>query len=283
MPDIERRIEAWRRDAARALPGREDVLDELAEHLRQEVQQLLRAGRPEDEAWAAALARLGSPEALAAEFAKVPPAPAAWLPARVVTAAGLLLGACLVGALAARWQAGLTEALLAAHVGAVTLGYGATLLVGALAVCHVLRRPFGDLSAAQRRWLGHTAFRLSCAAATLTAVGVFLGAVWARDHLGRFWGWDLREIGGLVVLAWDVVLAVFFLRGWPRGGERLAGLLAVAGNVVVALAWFGPAVVAPPRSYGPSLLAFWLLLFTGSQVAVLAAGLAPAGWIRRRA
>jgi ABC-type transport system involved in cytochrome c biogenesis permease subunit len=30
-------------------------------------------------------------------------------------------------------------------------------------------------------------------------VGVVLGGWWAADNLGRFWGWDPKEIGGLSV------------------------------------------------------------------------------------
>ena len=52
------------------------MIDELESHLRDEVERLTRGGLPLDQAWPQAVARLGGPEQLAAEFAKVPPADA---------------------------------------------------------------------------------------------------------------------------------------------------------------------------------------------------------------
>src|SRR5215831_16437262 len=82
MFDLEERIRHWRQAQAHALGGRAEVLDELESHLREEVQRLVAAGQTPGSAWETALAHLGDPRQLAAEFGKVsPPGALGWLPA----------------------------------------------------------------------------------------------------------------------------------------------------------------------------------------------------------
>src|SRR5689334_12711095 len=90
--DLERQIQSWRQTIATQLggDGPPEVVDELESHLRDDVEQLVGAGRPPARAWAIALARLGEPQKLAAEFRKSA-RPRAWLPARAAT---VLLAAC---------------------------------------------------------------------------------------------------------------------------------------------------------------------------------------------
>jgi hypothetical protein len=108
--------------------------------------------------------------------------------------------------------------------------------------------------------------KLACGALALTAVGVALGAVWAHHHLGRYWGWDLKEVGGAAVTAWSGLMLCAALFP-PPAARRQSGataaliLLGVAGNIVVSLSWFGPPLVmgtarGPAPAYGPYLLAF---------------------------
>ena len=70
---------------------------------------------------------------------------------------------------------------------------------------------------------------------------------------------------------------------WRRpAATHVAMLLAFAGNVVVAAAWFGPGLLADGlHSYGPvpTVIVFVIL----AHVAMVALGLAPAGCLRRAA
>ena len=103
-----------------------------------EVQRLVAAGQPAEQAWAQALARLGAPGPVAAEFAKVP-AQARWLPATVAlfTPAVVAVGvAVLLGVKAA----GGMEMLLATHVFLVTVGYCTGFVLGLLALWAVVSR-----------------------------------------------------------------------------------------------------------------------------------------------
>ena len=108
------------------------MIDELEGHLRDELARLVAGGVPADEAWAKAVERLGTPDALAAEFAKVPPA--RWLPGTVVPAVLLVAGLGVGGTIAARVWGREAGPLLAIHILTITLGYLAALAAGALAV-----------------------------------------------------------------------------------------------------------------------------------------------------
>jgi hypothetical protein len=274
MSDLERRIGQWRRRLAEEASCSADAIDELESHVREEVQQLVAAGRSEGDALEAALVRLGSPSALAAEFAKVAPAAAVWLPVRLATLAKVALAAGLVGFLLAKSQDGLVGLLLAAHLYTVILGYTATFFVGFLAACYAVTRPFRELSAGEMASLRRAVFVLAAVALVLTLIGVVLGSVWAKEHLGRFWDWDPRESWAALVLVWDAAVVALL---WRRQlAEHTAVLLGLAGNVLVAFAWFGPLAATGP-------LAFALLLgFALTQLALLGLGLAPAGCLRRR-
>jgi ABC-type transport system involved in cytochrome c biogenesis permease subunit len=146
----------------------------------------------------------------------------------------------------------------------------------------VATRPFRDLSQGQARFLARALLVVNGLAFALTAAAMVLGGFWAREHMGRFWGWDSRETAALILVTWDLALVVFW---WRRPvADRGGVLLGLIGNGVVSLAWFGPALLSTVHSYGARELAVLSLLgFVLAQVALFAAGFAPAGWLRRRA
>jgi hypothetical protein len=267
MPDLEQLITQWRRALLEMTGCSAEVLDELESHLRDEVRQLMQAGHSEEQAVARAASRLGSSRSLAAEFAKVA-TPMPWLPARLVPFTAIILAALFLGyGLPRWWEHG---AILAIHVCSVTLGYSALFFVGLLAVLYVARKPFRDLSAGQMKSLARAVFVLTAASTVLTLTGVLLGSVWAKDHLGRYWGWDPKEIGGACVLGWDfAILLLFWLRRVP---ERIVIQLGILGNIVVGVAWFGAI---------PQLMA-WLLVFILTQLALFGFGFVPGGRLRSR-
>jgi hypothetical protein len=271
MPELEQLIAQWRRGLAETTGCTNEVLNELESHLRDEIQRFVQEGRSEEEAVTLAASRLGSPRTLATEFAKVA-APEPWLPTRLIAFTAIVLAPLLAGYLLARYQDGRLGLLLAAHVGTVTLGYTGSLLVGFLAICYVVRRLFRDLSGGQMQSLRNTAFTLTTVATVLTLAGVLLGCVWAKDHLGRYWGWDPKETGGACVLAWDLAMLLLWRRVAAAG--RIVILLGILGNIVVSLAWF--AAAPPPLFTG-------LLVFSFTQVVLFGMGFLPAGRYSRAA
>jgi hypothetical protein len=95
--------------------------------------------------------------------------------------------------------------------------------------------------------------------------------------MGRFWGWDPKEVGALAVLAWNGVALAALGR---RPAALTLALLAVVGGVVVTLAWFGSAAAMASHGYGTAAPA--LAVGVAGQFAVLGLGLLPEGCLGGR-
>jgi ABC-type transport system involved in cytochrome c biogenesis permease subunit len=106
-------------------------------------------------------------------------------------------------------------------------------------------------------------------------VGTILGGIWADQSWGRFWGWDPKENGALMIVLWNV----FILHARWGGFAKRRGIMAMAvfGNVVTALSWFGVNMLGIGlHSYGFMEKAFlWLMAFAASQFAIIALAYSP--------
>jgi hypothetical protein len=277
MHRLEQRITDWRKGmtAARGI-GRE-TLEELENHLREIIDEHLRRGLSESEAFQKALAQVGPPPAISSEFGKL--THSMWWPVKVAIGLGFAAAVAMTMLMVARFDGKSFGLLLATHVFTVTLGYLSTFLIGGVGICFVCQRCFSDFSPARLESLSRISFIFAGIAACLTAIGIVLGMIWARAEWGRFWGWDVKEIGALSVIVW----LVFFMAAQRsrRVSARGVLLLTIFGNVIVSLAWFGANMVSNVHSYGtPGFLMF--AIGTGLNLAFLLVGLAPAGWLRLR-
>jgi len=76
-----------------------------------------------------------------------------------------------------------------------------------------------------------------CFAIFFSFVGTVLGGLWADDSWGRFWGWDPKENGALMIVLWNAL--VLHARWDKMVGDRGLAVLALGGNIVTAWSWFG--------------------------------------------
>ena len=169
-----------------------------------------------------------------------------------------------------------TNFWLATHVVVVTLGYASTFVAGFLALIYVLRGVFTKtLSEATGKSLARMVYGIVCFATLFSFVGTVLGGIWADQSWGRFWGWDPKENGALIIVLWNAL--VLHLR-WG-GIIRERGLIncAIVGNIVTSWSWFGVNMLGIGlHSYGFTDAAFiWLLVFVASQLGLVAIGLLP--------
>ena len=163
-----------------------------------------------------------------------------------------------------------TNFWLATHVVVVTLGYSATFVAGLLAVLYVVLGVFTkSLTQDMAKSLSKMVYGIVCFAALFSFIGTVLGGIWADQSWGRFWGWDAKENGALMIVLWN---ALFLHARWG-GIARERGLisLAIFGNVVTAWSWFGVNMLGIGlHSYGFMSAAFtWLMLFVTTQLALI--------------
>ena len=134
-----------------------------------------------------------------------------------------------------------TQFWLATHVVAITLGYSTTFLAGGLGILYILFQlatKFGaTFPSSARDALPRMIYGVLCFAIFFSFVGTVLGGLWADDSWGRFWGWDPKENGALIIVLWNALV----LHARWAGIIRARGLavLAVAGNITTAWSWFG--------------------------------------------
>jgi ABC-type transport system involved in cytochrome c biogenesis permease subunit len=170
-----------------------------------------------------------------------------------------------------------TNFWLATHVVAVTVGYASTFLAGFLALIYILRGVFTKtLDAATGQSLARMIYGIVCFATLFSFVGTVLGGIWADQSWGRFWGWDPKENGALIIVLWNALILHLRWGGMIR--ERGLVNCAIIGNIVTSWSWFGVNMLGIGlHSYGFTDAAFkWLMLFIASQLALICLGLLPA-------
>jgi ABC-type transport system involved in cytochrome c biogenesis permease subunit len=127
---------------------------------------------------------------------------------------------------------------LTTHVITITLGYAAGLLSALLSVFYLLIRGLGlvDDDRDVRRFFTRTVYGTICLTLFLALVGTVLGGIWANDSWGRFWGWDPKENGALLIVLWTLAILHARLGGYIR--EWGLHFAAVFTGAVVAFSWW---------------------------------------------
>ncbi|MFA9478381.1 cytochrome c biogenesis protein [Phycisphaerales bacterium AB-hyl4] len=165
---------------------------------------------------------------------------------------------------------------LATHVIIITIGYSATFLAGILATVFIILGVFTPwLNKPLNQSLTKMVYGTICFALLFSFVGTVLGGIWADQSWGRFWGWDPKENGAaLIVLNHAIILHA---RWGGMIQARGMMVLAIAGNIVTAWAWFGTNMLGVGlHSYGFMESAmFWLFAFVLSQLALMGLGMLP--------
>ncbi len=165
---------------------------------------------------------------------------------------------------------------LATHVITIIIGYGGTYLAGFLAiVATVYRHVAPGRDRADDRLLSTMIYGVVCFALFFSFVGTVLGGIWADQSWGRFWGWDPKENGALLIVLWNAVILHARWGGYAR--EKGIAAMAIFGNVITSLSWFGVNMLGVGlHSYGfMDAAAFWLSAFCASQLLLMALALAP--------
>ena len=165
---------------------------------------------------------------------------------------------------------------LATHVVIITFGYSAIFLAGALAILFVLLGVFSSrFNKDTARSLSAMVYGIICFGTLFSLVGTILGGIWADQSWGRFWGWDPKENGALMI----VIMGAIYLHARWGGICKDRGLMALAiwGNIITAWSWFGTNMLPVGlHSYGRMDSAYaWLIGFVLAQLVLTATALLP--------
>ncbi len=169
-----------------------------------------------------------------------------------------------------------TNIWLATHVVAITTGYSAMFLAGMLAIIYIIRGVFTrSLNKATADSLTRMTYGVVCFATFFSFVGTVLGGIWADQSWGRFWGWDPKENGAVLIVLWCALILHARWGGYIR--QRGLMIMAIFGNVVTSFSWFGVNMLGVGlHSYGFMQKAFpWLVGFILSQLVLMAIAAMP--------
>ncbi|MEN8153361.1 MAG: cytochrome c biogenesis protein CcsA [Acidobacteriota bacterium] len=127
---------------------------------------------------------------------------------------------------------------LATHVITITVGYGGIVISGVLGHVYVFQLIFKK--GKKKELLKDTyqsVYATQAFGLIFTFIGTVLGGIWADQSWGRFWGWDPKENGALLIILWSAILfhgklgKIFKELGFSLGS--------IVGIITVVLAWFG--------------------------------------------
>ncbi|MGJ8724036.1 MAG: cytochrome c biogenesis protein [Roseibacillus sp.] len=168
---------------------------------------------------------------------------------------------------------------LVTHVLTITFGYAAGLGAAILGFVYIFYRVLGldGEDKAFRRSITRMVYGITCFTLVLSLIGTVLGGIWANYSWGRFWGWDPKENGALMIVLWSL----FVLHGRAAGLLREWGvnMAAAFGGIVVTFSWFHVNMLGTGlHSYGftDGKSAIWI--FYGAAIFVIATGAAFSMW-----
>lgn len=169
---------------------------------------------------------------------------------------------------------------LTTHIITIALGYAGCLGAGFIGHIYLVQRILFPgrkelLSGTGRAVYGVFAFGM-----LFTVIGTVTGGMWADQAWGRFWGWDPKENGALLIILWSMIVFHFRLTGKIKEIGFAIGSLGAA--VLVMFTWIGVNLLGTGlHSYGfTSSGARMLIGYTGFEVAFLIA-FGVALWMKR--
>ncbi|MBP9853296.1 MAG: cytochrome c biogenesis protein CcsA [Candidatus Omnitrophica bacterium] len=158
---------------------------------------------------------------------------------------------------------------LSTHVTSITIGYAGTCVAGIVGHVYMLQAIFKSkdkelLRSTYNVLIGTLGFGL-----TFAFLGTNLGGIWADQSWGRFWGWDPKENGALMIILWTAML--FHAKIAKIIGPLGLAVGSILGIIVVMWAWFGVNLLSIGlHSYGfTSGLATNLLIYLLAQLLFL--------------
>lgn len=165
---------------------------------------------------------------------------------------------------------------LSTHVVAMTIGYAIIFMAGFFAIAYILMGTLTKrLSPSIDNTLCNVVYIFLMIALFFNVLGTVLGGIWADQSWGRFWGWDPKENGAILIVLWTAI--ILHMKWGKLISPQALMVMTVLSNIVTAWSWKGTNMLGIGlHSYGFTEQTFyWLILFFASQLIIAALGLIP--------
>jgi len=126
---------------------------------------------------------------------------------------------------------------LSIHVIAVTVGYAGIVISGIIGHVYIIQNIINPDKEDILNSIFQSIYATQAFGLIFMFAGTVLGGIWADQSWGRFWGWDPKENGALLIIIWSTILFHAYLAKMIKKLGFSYG--SVIGIMAVALAWFG--------------------------------------------
>jgi len=126
---------------------------------------------------------------------------------------------------------------LSTHVVCITIGYAGCVAAGIAGHVYLIQGLFKPSESPALRSTMKAVYGLLAFGLIFSFLGTMLGGVWADQSWGRFWGWDPKENGALLIVLWSALL--FHARIGNMIGPLGMAVGSVLGVIIVIFAWLG--------------------------------------------
>ena len=178
----------------------------------------------------------------------------------------------------------ITNFWLSTHVPCINLGYAAGMVACICSMVYLFRRLVGVTKAGDEdaRTLSRMTYAFILTGLFLSLVGTVLGGIWANYSWGRFWGWDPKENGALMIVLMNLIILHARLGGYIR--EAGLHVCSVLLGMITVFSWFATNQLGIGlHAYG-ELSGAWQVLYTtwGVMAAFMVYGMIR-GYLDRKA
>ncbi len=130
-----------------------------------------------------------------------------------------------------------TNFWLLTHVICITIGYAVCFITAMVSHYYLALKIWAPYQQALLKQFKNAIKTLIILSLLFTAIGTILGGIWADQSWGRFWGWDPKENGALLIVLW----LIWLLHG--RISQHISETGFIVGSaflsIIVVLSWFG--------------------------------------------
>jgi len=170
-----------------------------------------------------------------------------------------------------------TNFWLATHVTSINVGYAGTCVAGLLGALYIFRGVLTtSLDRPAVKTIGDALYGVVCFATLFSFTGTVLGGIWADQSWGRFWGWDPKENGALLIVIWNALILHARWGGVVK--QRGMAVLALFGNIITIWSWWGVNMLGIGlHAYADASMAMLATVLTavGIHLAIMVVGLLP--------
>ena len=126
---------------------------------------------------------------------------------------------------------------LTTHIITIALGYAGCMGAGFVGHIYLVQRLVAPGRKDQSAAIAKAVYGVFAFGLLFTTLGTVTGGMWADQAWGRFWGWDPKENGALLIILWCTI--VFHARLTKRIADAGTAAGAIISSILVMCTWIG--------------------------------------------